>query len=32
VTNGVGYSRQALRIGARPDVMLAEGRTDEADG
>lgn len=31
VTNGVGYSRQALRIGARPDVMLAEGRTDEAD-
>lgn len=26
VTNGVGYSRQALRIGARPDVMLAEGR------
>lgn len=26
VTNGVGYSRQALRIGSRPDVMLAEGR------
>ena len=28
VTNGVGYSRQALRIGSRPDVMLAEGREE----
>lgn len=32
VTNGVGYSRQALRIGARPDVMLAEGRKETYKG
>ncbi len=32
VTNGVGYSRQALRISARPDVMLAEGRKETYKG